>query len=88
MRSDLLCLILAGAAVILSSCAPVDPGLGEALKYNQAIQTINPDPVYPADSAQPGAAGTAAAAAAQRYRLGTVKPVEAVTISSGSAGPK
>lgn len=63
----------------------VDPGFGEALKYDMAIQTIDPDPVYPETAAKPGSLGTSAAAAAERYRKGTVKPVE--RISSGDSGP-
>src|SRR5688572_5092898 len=40
-------MILAAALAGLAACAPVDPGLGEALRYDMAIQTVNPDPVYP-----------------------------------------
>ena len=39
------------------------PVLGEAVKYNAAIQTINPTPVYPASAAQPGDNGARAEAA-------------------------
>ena len=87
MRSRML-MILAGAALV-SACetTPVDPGLGEALRYDMAIQTINPDPVYPPGSAEPGSLGTVGAAAAERYRKGTVKAVVTVgTTSSGSTG--
>ena len=65
--------------VAISACSPVDPSFGEAVKYNQAIQTINPDPVYPPGSAKPGDSGTRAAAAAKAYRTGTVKPVEKIS---------
>ena len=34
-----------------------DPSLGEAVKYNAAMQTISPDPIYPEGSAQPGDIG-------------------------------
>ena len=88
MRSKAIWPII-GAALVAAACAPVDPGLGEAIKYNQAIQTVNPDPVYPPSAARPGDSGTTAAAAAERYRKGTVKPVEKITISSGtSSSPK
>lgn len=80
-------LVSVAAIALVAACAPVDPGLGEALKYDMAIQTVNPDPVYPEDSAQPGASGTTAAAAAERYRKGTVKPVQTISSStSGSSG--
>ena len=79
-------------AAALGACSPVDLSLGEAVKYDQAIQTINPDPIYPPGSALPGASGTHAVTAAKAYRLGTVKPVEKISISSGSSsggsGPK
>ena len=86
MRSDLQRLAVVAATLAAVGCAPVDIGLGEAVKYDQAIQTINPDPVYPPGSAQPGDNGDAAVAAAKRYRLGNVKPVEKLTISSGASG--
>ena len=77
---------IAVLAIAVGACSPVDLSLGEAVKYDQAIQTINPDPVYPPGSALPGASGTHAATAAKAYRLGTVKPVEKVSISSGTSG--
>ena len=67
--------------------ASVDPGMGEATKYNMAVQTIDPDPVYSADGAQPGDAGDKGAAAVKRYRTDAVKAVQAQsTASSGSGG--
>ena len=89
MRSEPRWLIAALVALAAAGCAQVDPGMGEAVKYDQAIQTVNPDPVYPPSAARPGDNGAKAAAAAQRYRLGAVKPVEIMSISSGtSSGPK
>lgn len=77
---------------IAAACAPVDPGLGEAVKYDMALQTIDPDPVHPPGSAEPGTSGTTNADAAKRYRTGTVKPVEVTTTSASgasvSSGPK
>jgi len=61
-----------------------DPGLGEAVKYDTALQTINPTPVYPPGAAQPGASGAVGAAAAKRYRTGTVKTIEPIQTTSGS----
>ena len=63
-----------------------DAFLGEAVKYNAAIQTINPTPVYPAGAAQPGDNGAKGQAAVKRYRTDTVKPVETMTTSSSSSG--
>lgn len=63
-----------------------DPALGEAVKYNAAIQTINPDPVYPEGAAEPGENGDRGARAVQRYREGEVKPVEMLGTTTGSAG--
>ena len=82
MRSRQM-LIVAG--VLLSgatACAPVDPGFGEALRYDMAIQTIDPDPVYPEDGAKPGDHGEKAQKATERYRKGTTKPVRAQSTSS------
>jgi len=86
--------LLIGAAVLaLCACNTVnrnigmeDPAVGEAVKYNAAVQTINPDPVYTAGSALPGDSGIKGAAAVKRYRSDTVKPVEVMTTTSGSSG--
>jgi hypothetical protein len=63
-----------------------DPGLGESVKYNAAMQIINPDPVYPQGGAQPGDSGVKAAAAVKRYRTDTVKALDTMssTEQSGS----
>jgi len=87
-------LLLASAIIPLSGCNTAhthigdeDPFLGEAVKYNAAIQTINPTPVYPANAAQPGASGVKGQVAVKRYRTDTVKQVETMTTStSGSSG--
>lgn len=76
----------AAALALLAACSPVDVGLGEAVKYDMALQTINPDPVYAADAAKPGSSGARAAAAAERYRKGTVKPVEEIRSTQSSSG--
>jgi uncharacterized membrane protein YgcG len=84
--------ILAGA-VALSGCNTAnthigdeDPFLGEALKYDQAIQTINPTPVYAAAAAQPGDNGDKGAQAVKRYRSGEVKTPQAIQTTSGTGG--
>lgn len=63
-----------------------DAALGEAVKYDQAIQTINPLPVYPAGATQPGSNGTKGQAAVKRYRSDAVKQVEAAQTSAGTSG--
>lgn len=86
--------LLAIACGALSACttwnthiADEDPGLGEAPKYDAAIQTINPAPVYSADSAQPGSNGAVGAAAVKRYRTDAVKqPESAQTTTGGTSG--
>lgn len=90
---------LAGAALaaaILCGCATrqgdlelsSDPNFGEAHRYNAAIQTINPAPVYEAGDAQPGEHGEKAASAVERYRTGQVKDVRAVQTTSGGGSPQ
>ena len=76
----------AGLALLASGCAPVDAGLGEAFRYDMAIQTIDPDPVYPEDGAKPGDSGAKAADATKRYRTGAVTQVEATSASGSGAG--
>ena len=65
-----------------------DPFFGEAVRYNAAVQTINPDPVYGPDDAKPGDNGEKGAAAVKRYRTDKVKPVESLqtTQSEGASG--
>lgn len=89
--------IVALMAVLVSplgACAPVDPGFGEALAYDKAVQTVDPDPQYSEADAKPGANGEHGAAATQRYRKGQTKPVQSQSTASGgsssggSSGPK
>jgi hypothetical protein len=75
-------LILAGTGLALAGCAPVDPGFGEAVRYDLAVQTVDPDPQYPADALQPGYHGEKAQKATDRYRKGTTKPVQQQSSSS------
>ncbi len=82
----------AGACVLLAACntAPLgqagslDAGLGEVTKYNAAVQTIDPEPVYAEGGAQPGDHGEKGAAAVKRYRTDAVKETESPTKSSNS----
>lgn len=89
MSSNRLPLLVA-ATVLLGACSTAqthigdeDPGMGESLKYDQALQTINPAPVYPPDAAQPGSNGDTGAAAVKRYRTDTVKPVQTMETTAG-----
>ena len=86
MRFDPKLALAASAMVLMSGCTPVDPGLGEALKYDMAIQTVNPDPVYPEDALNPGYHGEKAQKATDRYRKGTTKPLRTESTSSGGGG--
>jgi hypothetical protein len=91
MRSKAKLIIPAAALVALTGCASVDPGMGEAVKYDMAIQTVNPDPVYPEDGAQPGDNGEHGANAVKAYRKGeTKKPISQSTsnVSLGGGGPQ
>ena len=86
-------LALLALPLLVGACAPLneqigqrDPGFGEAVRYNAAIQTINPDPVYAEGGAQPGDNGERGVTAVERYRRGAVKQVEAEGTTSGSSG--
>ena len=79
-------LILAGAALATAGCAPVDPGFGEALRYDMAVQTIDPDPQFPPDGAQPGDHGEKAQKATERYRKGSTKTLQRDSASGGGSG--
>ena len=84
------------AVVLLSGCLanmnqnPIspDPGFGDAAKYNAAVQTIDPDPVYAEGGSQPGDSGAKGAAAVKRYRTDAVKQVEATQTTAGGSGPR
>jgi hypothetical protein len=78
--------MLAACNTVNPQTGSVDPGFGEAVKYDQAVQTIDPDPVYAAGDALPGDHGDKGAAAVKRYRTDAVKQVEQVQTTSGSGG--
>ena len=87
MSSRLVLTMAAGALALgCAACAPVDPGLGESVAYAQAVQTINPDPVYAPDGAQPGDNGEKGAKAVKRYRTDAVKYPQVMSTSGGSSG--
>ena len=79
---------LAGCDTLNQNNLSPDPAFGEATKYNAAVQTIDPDPVYTADDSQPGDSGAKGAAAVKRYRTDAVKDVEVMSTSTGSSGPR
>ena len=89
---------IAAAGLALAACSnsmahrtigSTDPAMGEAVKYNAAVQTINPDPVYAPGGAQPGDNGEKGANAVKRYRSDQVKQTEAIATTGGSGtGPR
>lgn len=80
--------LLAGCNTLHPQTGSPDPAFGEALKYDMAVQTIDPDPVYSAEGAQPGDHGEKGAKAVDRYRKDTVKAVERVETTDGGSGPQ
>ena len=86
MRCDAKWAIVGAAAIAVAACAPVDPGFGEALRYDMAIQTVDPEPVYSEDDAKPGDSGEHGAEATKRYRKGQTKPIRRESASGGSGG--
>ena len=78
--------LLAGCDTIPPQAGSLDSGLGEVTKHNAAVQIIDPDPVYPADGAQPGDHGEKAANAAKRYRTDQVKDTEPAGATTRRAG--
>lgn len=85
--------LVAAAICALPGCNTVnkhigeeDPYFGDSVKYDTALQTINPDPVYPPSAAQPGSNGDKGARSVLRYRTDAVKAVEATQTTSGASG--
>lgn len=81
---------LAGCNTLNPVSGSVDPAFGEAVKYDMAIQVIDPDPIYDEAGAQPGDSGAKGAAAVERYRSDQVKQVEQIqtTTTTGGGGPQ
>ena len=80
------CASLGGCSTVYSHIGDEDVAFGEAVKYDQAIQVINPAPVYAADAAQPGSNGEVGHKAVERYRTDKVKQVEQMQTTSGTTG--
>ncbi len=79
-------LALGGCNTANSVIGSGDKHLGEAARYNAAVQTINPDPVYAQGGALPGDDGAKAAAASKRYRTDAVKQVVDIKTSTSTSG--
>ena len=79
-------LLLAACNTVKSHIGDEDASFGESVKYDEAIQTVNPLPVPPPGAAQPGASGAKGQAAVKRYRTDAVKAVEASQTTGGTAG--
>lgn len=83
MRSEVKWIAAGAAILVTAGCAPVDRGFGEAYRYDMAVQTIDPDPVYNEAGAKPGDHGEKAAKATERYRKGQTKPVQRESAGGG-----
>jgi hypothetical protein len=81
-------IVLPVACLALGACTAVDRGFGETVRWNNAAQTVNPEPPAPAEGAPiEGGYGKKAQAAVDRYEKGAVKePVIQDTKSSSSSG--
>jgi len=64
-----------------------DPLFGEAAKYNAAVQTIDPEPVYAEGSAQPGSNGDRMTQAVKRYRTDEVNKRHREEVRAAKSGP-
>jgi predicted small secreted protein len=77
--------VLSGCNTTNKHIGEEDPYFGESVKYDTALQTINPDPVYPPSAAHPGSNGEKGAKSVLRYRTDAVKAVEATQTSTGGS---
>jgi hypothetical protein len=82
--------VLLAAPLLIAGCETVDPvseshdpGFGEAVKFNAAVQTVNPEPVYAAGGELPGGSGQRGTDATKRYRSGQVKETQSEGTSGG-----
>ncbi len=87
--------IAAAACAMLAACATPnpqsrigeeDPLFGESVRYNVAVQTINPDPVYPEGGMEPGSSGAKGAAAVARYRTDQVNLRHRSEVNAAKSG--
>ncbi len=84
MNIDRFPMLLAVPLLGLAACAPVDAGMGNSVRTNIAVQTIDPDPVYAEPHAT--ASGDKMAAAVERYRTDQVKQPRSIRTTSGVSG--
>lgn len=85
-----LFVLLVVPAALLGGCTQVDTGFGEAFRWNNAQQTVNPDPIRHGDQME-GGSGAKAEGAVERYEKGEVtEPVSIQTSvgTTGSGGPR
>jgi len=80
------CAALAGCNTAYTHIGDEDVAFGEAVKYDQAIQVINPAPVYAANAAQPGSNGEVGQKSVERYRTDKVKQVEQMQTTGSTGG--
>jgi hypothetical protein len=88
------CAALTACNTVHKNIATEDPLLGEAVAYDNALQIINPDPVYAENGAKPGDNGDKAARAMKAYRQGQVlqkhnsesRQGSAISTTSGNTG--
>ena len=83
------------SCALLAACATPDPSrrigmddpfFGESVRYNAAVQTINPDPVYPEGGMEPGSSGAKGAAAVARYRTDQVNARHRTEVNAAKSG--
>ncbi len=88
-------LMLVAACAAVAACATPnpqsrigedDPFFGESVRYNAAVQTINPDPVYPEGGMEPGSSGAKGAAAVARYRTDQAGQRHRTEVNSARSG--
>ena len=80
------CMAIAGCNTAHKEIGQDDPFFGESVRYNAALHTINPDPIYPEDAAEPGSSGVKGAMAVQRYRTDQVNARHRSEVSAARAG--
>ena len=81
-----VCLAMAGCNTAHKEIGQEDPFLGESVRYNAAVHTINPDPIYPEDSAEPGSSGVKGATAVARYRTDQVSARHRGEVAAARSG--
>lgn len=78
---------LAGCNTANTHIGDQDPFLGESVRYNAAVQTINPEPVYAEGSAEPGSNGQKGVGAVKRYRTDEVNKRHREEVRATRSGP-